>query len=443
MPNPPFECSTGNCTWSPFPTLAVDVQCRDAPEQYLIDCSDMGPVLTNTTRECVLRSPNGTDTNSTIFWLPPMTSEIEFDPPFFAFGLASDDRINRSSVPEPMGRRVDIQWVRVMDLRFTRANSSSGDRLPGEYITPNSTVESRRCKLIPCVHVIKAQVNGGIYKEEVIERITTPTFDPTLPDTVAYTADGTSWRKPYNITWQYRSDENHSMDLTLTSRAQEVVMDNFASPFMVKDDSGVREITVDIPDGSYVEAGTVKYARFYGFIRSPGPNQDRGSELYRMIYQTPNITDMVHSLAQRANIALRSVHTTRAVQANSTLSKDFVSDEERVSGLVWHDAIHVGVRWAWLALPISALVLVVVLLIATVWLSRAECVGIWKDDLLALLLFSRWDEQGKPTFEHAQTQGDIRRAADVMRAQLVKDLNVGDCSLKGTMVIERVVTTRK
>jgi hypothetical protein len=29
LPYPPYSCPTGNCTWDPFPTLGVSVQCFD------------------------------------------------------------------------------------------------------------------------------------------------------------------------------------------------------------------------------------------------------------------------------------------------------------------------------------------------------------------------------------------------------------------------------
>jgi hypothetical protein len=63
------------------------------------------------------------------------------------------------------------------------------------------------------------------------------------------------------------------------------------------------------------------------------------------------------------------------MQANLKLSKDFISDQERVAGLVWHDEVYIGVRWTWLALPASVLILAIVLLVATIWLSRVQKKG--------------------------------------------------------------------
>lgn len=41
LPNPPYICSTGNCTWGAFGTLAVGVQCVDLTEssRIFLDCT--------------------------------------------------------------------------------------------------------------------------------------------------------------------------------------------------------------------------------------------------------------------------------------------------------------------------------------------------------------------------------------------------------------------
>jgi hypothetical protein len=86
------------------------------------------------------------------------------------------------------------------------------------------------------------------------------------------------------------------------SRAHEVIIDNFVSPF-IDLYGGSREVTADL------EKVSVKYVTYCSFIRSNGPNRDRGSELYRTMYQTPNTTDIVYLLARHTNTALRYIYT--------------------------------------------------------------------------------------------------------------------------------------
>lgn len=39
LPKPPFSCSTGNCTWNAFATLAVGTQCEDIKSLVYVECS--------------------------------------------------------------------------------------------------------------------------------------------------------------------------------------------------------------------------------------------------------------------------------------------------------------------------------------------------------------------------------------------------------------------
>jgi len=232
-----------------------------------------------------------------------------------------------------------------------------------------------------------------------------------------------------------------TVNLTLTSAAQQLIMNNLGSPFKALDHDGAQVVTIDMT--AEFEGQVNPNLAFLGSIQFLPSTTPSGRDIYRMIYQTPNITAMIHSLAQRTNIALRTIATSQARQADPALPKGFVAEEERVAGQVWHDAIYVGVRWAWLALPAIVLVLVVILLCTTIRLSRTEKVGIWKDDILALLLFARWNEQSRPVVGLAQTEGDICRSAHGLQARLVTGSAVGDGELKGMMIIEQMVPKRK
>ena len=40
LPYPPYSCTTGNCTWDPFPNLGVTVQCCDNSADYSLNYSE-------------------------------------------------------------------------------------------------------------------------------------------------------------------------------------------------------------------------------------------------------------------------------------------------------------------------------------------------------------------------------------------------------------------
>jgi hypothetical protein len=40
LPQPPYSCPSGNCTWPPFPTIAVSAQCFDHRSRIHLNCSN-------------------------------------------------------------------------------------------------------------------------------------------------------------------------------------------------------------------------------------------------------------------------------------------------------------------------------------------------------------------------------------------------------------------
>jgi energy-coupling factor transporter transmembrane protein EcfT len=104
-----------------------------------------------------------------------------------------------------------------------------------------------------------------------------------------------------------------------------------------------------------------------------------GSEMMQTLYLTPNITNMVHTLAHYMKVALRSINTFEDYQTNllngTGLPKDYISPKERVAGRVFVDVIHVRVRWPWLILPALLMSLAFTLLVATILQTRGEKIG--------------------------------------------------------------------
>ncbi|KAH6615363.1 hypothetical protein C7974DRAFT_417541 [Boeremia exigua] len=296
---------------------------------------------------------------------------------------------------------IGINWTRANDLSFNHGFS---------YISPNSTLESKQCEIYNCIHVIKAEVKNGVYSESIVEEIIVP---------------AASEDNDYNQTWAYTQSNGTTVNLTIETIRQVGIIAELLHPF---------------PNSMIV---TANGETIYGNVTAVNREVLWGPRILQQIYMASNVTETIVSVVQNVNIALRTFRTLQARISDSNLPPDFISERHRVAGSVWRDTIHVRVRWIWLALPASLLVLTIILLIATICLSRAEKVGIWKDSSLALLLFSRWNDQEKPSMGVAQTQEDIREAVKGMRAQLAKDVDVHGSDLKGTMLIERIPKSRK
>ncbi|KAJ4990045.1 hypothetical protein SVAN01_04508 [Stagonosporopsis vannaccii] len=391
IPRPTFSCPSGNCwniTDTPMPK-----GCRIVA----------GGQPKNTTRLDLPTAMSVDDVTT-------------MERPFLYFAAASDTLRRRSQhyptllEPEPSGRRSDVEWVRVIkpgQVKYLDQPTSY------DYIRPNSTIESKQCRLYNCVHIIKADVKEGVYTEDVVQEIASPTFTFEGMNETVY--DYT------NAHWTYTLGNKPPVNLTLSARQQIAMLNDIMAPFM-----GTMDVDPEDNNEIYIKRGSISIGLDSRMFSGP--------EVLRMIYSAPNITDVVVSLVQRLNFALRDFHSYQEREADSTLPQNFVSEKQRVAGSVWRERIHVRVQWAWLALPASLLALTTVLLIATIWLSRVEKVGVWKDSSLALLLFSRWDDHKKPVAGAAHTQEDIDEAVKGIRAQLSKDID--DSNLKGTLLIE-------
>jgi hypothetical protein len=422
VPDPPFKCPTGNCTWDPFHTLAVGVQCQDAPEQYRIDCNS-NP---NVTVCEIIRNPRFK--NMTRLAIPIEGWSGLYQPVMYlsvATDMSKSSRYPR--VIDPMGRRADIEWVRVTNLNATHRPITQFSKA---WISPNSTYESRQCKLYTCVNVVKAQVTNGVYNEDVIQEIANPVFEPDLTMDgkhlgTDFSGGGSFTHSSYNVTWTYKPVSGAPRNLSIDWVEHRVILSNFQAPF--QDLRGWYE--QDIWSG---KLNTTTYA-----------NQYAGPEILQRIYMARNLTDMVVSVVRCTNVALRSFHTYQAMEAQPNLPRDFVSEDEQVAGIVWRDTLHVGVQWSWLALPATLLVLGILLLVATIWSSHNQKVGIWKDNSLALLLSSQWDREDRSSVRAGQTQLDIQRGVKGMKAQLAEDMDAPYGDLKGTMPIESARSTRK
>jgi hypothetical protein len=148
-----------------------------------------------------------------------------------------------------------------------------------------------------------------------------------------------------------------------------------------------------------------------------------GTEVLKMLYQPRNITESIHSLVHYINIALRSNHTilhsSEKGEEAAGGSATYITPSHRVKGTVYIVELHVAVRWAWLALPGLVALLTGLLLAFTMIESHSQRVGIWKDNPLALLLYSEWYPGPRQSNAPAITTEEIERDMKGLGAVLV------------------------
>jgi hypothetical protein len=99
--------------------------------------------------------------------------------------------------------------------------------------------------------------------------------------------------------------------------------------------------------------------------------------------------------------------------------------EQSISGYVWVQRQYVTVKWAWLALPASLLVLAIVYLCAAYFETRRSGVGPSESSPLALLFHSRLDvdaETFKLLYWNLNTPRAMQCAAADLTVKIPRDM---------------------
>lgn len=413
MPTSPFICPSSNCKWEPLHTLAVEADCRTAPHLFeLIGCdnpSDFEP--------CKINAINEPDNRLTRFYKEGETPSKDN-----VFYFAEATVLAKEGSPYELdqswqnskGNRAEIDWIRF--------RNNSGET----QITRNSTIEAWQCKIYTCLQKIQAEVQNGTYMETIEEITTEATEYTTLNGKTAYA-------------YMYKLPNGTLSNVTVEQSKQQTLLDTISVPF--------EAMRVENQNSTY---GWVSN----GIVRRTTEGLD-GTDILKTLYDAQNLTESVCNLVLHMNIALRSMHTLEEVRHKradvdeNKLSTDhdkndedqlreiFISPEERWKGESLVEILHVRARWSWLLLPGLLMTLTFVLLLATIVQTRGQKIGVWKENPLALLLFSKFDDKCKPTANSARTEKDIRMAAEGLDAQLTVSAEAGSPHVKDRILIQR------
>lgn len=400
---PLFSCPSSRCTWEPFPTLALGLQCRDVPQAFSKKC----------TRSDYCWIQSGSQPGNPSYLHLPKTGEHPNAQTVFFFAATqsvarSDSAVNPSSWDG--NGTVELEWVRASDKELVNPIS------PG--IGNSSEIESRSCTIQLKVQEISAAVSNGVYTEAIDEEY-------ALNGEILTGDRSGAKRNTYHYTAWVRAHTKFS----LLSQEYDALLNNVLQAF-----SGLEELSKSADRHIYktLNGNLTTYTDSW--------HHTYGADALKALYVNSNTTDSVSSLIQQINFALRSYNSFQDIQEarekGGTLSRQHISSKEQVPGQVYIDKVHARVRWAWFILPIALAILTTVLLVATAWLSRTANVGIWKESPLALLLFGRYEGDLRPISSSARDERQIRLLARDLTAQLTPALDTSDENLK-TKVIRR------
>jgi hypothetical protein len=393
----PLSCPTSNCTWPAYESLGVCSKCVDVTEQLDFAC------LTTTVDwistliggpENVPLYPNGTvcgwflnaTSNS-----PVLMSGYNLDPLASSVGNASAGEAllmrilplttNPARIPLYGIGSINFGHIphRITDFIVASAIDGSPDR-----VYRNETPVAHECMLAWCVKTIKSSYYWANYAEEVTNTFLENTTSPSSPFKFLG-ANYTGRIFPENITINPPFDANNT------------------SAFGLKNDTAVRIINVfdDITPSFYtaanVSADPLLRFRIY-----------KAEALTRLLPYNPwihahNVTQHMERLATAITNTIRS-----------TTSK------EMVYGRAYSKEHYVQVRWQWLALPLSLLLLSLGFLVATVLKTSREQdrVGVWKTSAIATLMYGLPDAM-QNKIKSSTSSGTPRAKAKELRMKLL------------------------
>lgn len=284
-----------------------------------------------------------------------------------------------SKTPSNFG---DLPYADIMKLIFIGTEAQSGPPL-------NKNPWARQCMLRYCLQTFNSSVVNG----KLQENITSTTFNTTIVDISASDRDTPVVLQAAD-SFTYMVGEGAMLGIRSWFR------DLFASGSASRnstytnntrtDDTVVVNLTVGISSGTtYFDSDIVQ-------------------TFYWDYYEYPAGLDLAMSwLATSMTVAFRSF--------NGAVP---------VPGQAFNFESYVHVRWAWLTLPITVVVLTAVFLVAAIYRSRQSKTKLWKSSALAML-FHGLDRETREQFARLGTLNDQKKQARDVRVRLDEDGDEG------------------
>jgi hypothetical protein len=407
VPDLETYCPTSNCTWDPFETLAVCTACDDSVGQELeFGCID-GPAD----------------------WLPQvsvyggdMSSYPNATQCGWFLNMSSDSRVlmtgyTRDPVTFEPGEALTVRLFNLVDV-FTREPYYGGSlqfkdvmhpildfmvvATPGDVsaVYRNETPVAHECVLTLCTKTEEASFFWGQLRENTSYTFINNTKAP-FPWTVIQEPDFTNFIYTANIALD--SPQQHS---TEPSNGHEATKLTFGFTNLTM--TSIIFMTDEIVPAMVTAENSTADAQFkYLLFDADGA---RTRPLFVNPWLPPNnISAHVEKIAEAMTIIMRNNPGTTGVLDN-------------INGTSWDLITLVRPQWPWITLPLFLLSLSLVFLVTTVFVSTKERgeVGIWKTNVIAVLLNGLGDDVQK-SFGPNCPMGRAKTKARDIQVRLVPD----------------------
>jgi hypothetical protein len=319
-------CTTGNCTFPLFDTLAVCSKCLDVSSQVVINNAPANPSALEGIQDVSYSLPGG--------------ATIDFSVVFVEGNLAQGPSIILTTdFPSNLSK----ESLGLQDPLFTLVALQFPDVAPqikdGNYYSTQPT--TNECALYFCVNTYNASVVNGVLNSTLISSWTSSTGTPTVGAALGSTGmDGTQ-------------------DAVLQAPADGVNGNH----------------TYVIPAGSLANLRAWLNVTLQGTLNTSFSEVDGtiwANDVIQALNETTDWDGLMSSVALSITSYIRS-------DASGLLGV------VHVNGTAYKMETYVHVRWRWMALPIALVGLSIVFLAATILKNEHKSALAWKSSSLALL----------------------------------------------------------
>lgn len=399
-------CTSSNCYWPPFQTLALCSECRDITNLLERGC------LTESGDWTLLQ--NGSDTTAAI-GTAGNTSAIGTSCGYFINATSSNPvlmsgyRLNSSTTPATLGEAL---WMRLLPLTMRRLNTTMWDGsyhfknlsssypvhdmiisisadLDGVYnYTPPMAAE---CVMRYCVQTITAKSEGDGYKETILSTYTNDTSVPIPFD--GFTEGG----ERYELIL-HPPDQNETFIMPYLSKVQTAATLDYMLPSTMT--SWNQSAYLQSKESTFYHNEELSaFWKWYNQDLVLGINEKVGSHAFSLSSwpKPKSVAEYHERLASAISRVMRRY-------PNSTIPVEGYGTVET----------YVHIRWLWLILPVALVIGTFVLLLTTILKSHHDAGGIWKTSVLATL-FHGLEEDTRVQLGNDRELSRMQDKANVVR----------------------------
>ena len=376
-----LSCSTGNCTFPLFDSLAFCSKCRNATDTTILSShrsgaslgSQMGTTVTNYTYTL----PGNHPLQVTAFYEDGEPSGGESASLLYGPAMISNFSMPESMSQSQFGVSNPISSLAILQFPEIEKLGKAGNYL-------KQTPQAWQCALYFCLQTYNASVLNGVPSVDTISSWNSDVGTP-LPS-----GDGSL------------GEYMETKDATFERPGDSLVKGGNSTFFIP---GGTIAIMATYLNQTMSGVQLVKWSEI-------NLNNNWPVDILQALNSRVDIAGMMTGLASSVTTFIRQSDN-RGSLADTT-----------VTGTAQRTETYVHVRWSWFALPAAALVLSIIFLLTAILLTSKERIPVWKSSSLALLLLTLDDNNtGIPQPSGLDRFADMEEAARATDVRLQRGVN--------------------